>query len=99
MISINSLFGQPNPPLLGIDISSSSVRLVELAAAAKGELRLERYASESLPRGAIVDGNIENLEQVSEAVRRVWKKSGNRLAELLFLTAQLKSLPRVRLLR
>ena len=79
MISINSLFGQPNPPLLGIDISSSSVRLVELAAAAKGELRLERYASESLPRGAIVDGNIENLEQVSEAVRRVWKKSGTRV--------------------
>jgi type IV pilus assembly protein PilM len=31
-----------------------------------------------LPRGAVVDGNIENIEQVSDAVRRVLKKSGTR---------------------
>jgi type IV pilus assembly protein PilM len=65
--------------LLGLDISTSGVRLVELADAGKNELRLERYASEALPRGAVVDGNIENIEQVSEAVRRVWKKSGTRV--------------------
>ena len=34
--------------------------------------------TEPLPRGAVVDGNIENIEQVTEAVRRVWKKSGTR---------------------
>jgi type IV pilus assembly protein PilM len=65
--------------LIGLDISTSGVRLVELADAGKNELRLERYASEPLPRGAVVDGNIENIEQVSEAVRRVWKKSGTRV--------------------
>ena len=79
MINLGSLFGQANPPLLGLDISTSGVRLVELADAGKNELRLERYASEALPRGAVVDGNIENIEQVSEAVRRVWKKSGTRV--------------------
>ena len=79
MINLGSLFGQANPPLLGLDISTSGVRLVELAEAGKNELRLERYASEALPRGAVVDGNIENIEQVSEAVRRVWKKSGTRV--------------------
>jgi type IV pilus assembly protein PilM len=31
-----------------------------------------------LPRGSVVDGNIENLEAVSEAVRRVVKMSGTR---------------------
>jgi type IV pilus assembly protein PilM len=73
------LFGQSNPPLIGIDISTSGVRLVELVDAGKGEVRLERYASEPLPRGTVVDGNIENIEAVSEAVLRVWKKSGTRV--------------------
>lgn len=79
MVNLGSLFGQSSPPLIGLDVSTSSVRLVELTQLGKGELRLERYASEPLPRGAVVDGNIENLEQVSEAVRRVWKKSGTRI--------------------
>jgi type IV pilus assembly protein PilM len=79
VISLGSLFGQSSPPLIGIDISTSGVRLVELADAGKGELRLERYASEPLPRGTVVDGNIENIEAVSEAVHRVWKKSGTRI--------------------
>jgi type IV pilus assembly protein PilM len=73
------LFGQANPPLIGIDISTSGVRLVELADAGKGELRLERYAAEPLARGTVVDGNIENIEAVSEAVLRVWKKSGTKV--------------------
>lgn len=78
MISLGSLFGKSSPPLAGLDISTSGVRLVELADAGKGKMRLERYAAEPLPRGAVVDGNIENIDQVSEAVRRVWKKSGTR---------------------
>jgi type IV pilus assembly protein PilM len=78
MIDLKSLFGQGNPPLVGIDISTTSVRLVELAQGAKGEIRLERYAAEPLPRNAVADGNIENMEQVVEVVRRVWKKSGTR---------------------
>ncbi|SFU95805.1 pilus assembly protein PilM [Pseudoduganella namucuonensis] len=77
-LDLGSLFGGGNPPLVGVDISTSSVRLVELAQAGKEGLRLERYASEPLPRGAVVDGNIENMEQVVEALRRVWKKSGTR---------------------
>jgi len=78
MIDIKALFGQGNPPLVGIDISTSCVRLVELAHGAKGELRLERYATEPLPRNAVTDGNIENMDQVVDVVRRVWKKSGTR---------------------
>jgi type IV pilus assembly protein PilM len=76
VLDLGSLFGKKNPPLVGIDISASSVRLVELSETGKDQLKLERYASEPLPRGAVVDGNIENVEQVSEVVRRLWKKSG-----------------------
>ncbi len=75
---LGSLLGNKNPPLIGLDISTSGVKLVELAEVGKGEISLERFASESLPRGAVVDGNIENIEAVSEAVRRVWKKSGTK---------------------
>lgn len=77
-LDLGSLFGSKNAPMVGLDISTSGVKLVELAVVGKNELRLERFASESLPRGAVVDGNIENIEQVAEAVRRVWKKSGTR---------------------
>jgi type IV pilus assembly protein PilM len=78
VINLGSLFGKTSPPLAGLDISTSGVRLVELGDAGKGMLRLERYAAEPLPRGAVVDGNIENIDQVADAVRRVWKKSGTK---------------------
>jgi len=78
VINLGSLFGKSSQPLAGLDISTSGLRLVELADAGKGVLRLERHAFEALPRGAVVDGNIENFDQVAEAVRRIWKKSGTR---------------------
>lgn len=77
-LDLGTLFGGGNPPLVGVDISTSSVRLVELSQGGKEGWRLERYAAEPLPRGAVVDGNIENLEQVVDTLRRVWKKSGTR---------------------
>lgn len=67
------------PPLIGVDISSSSVKMVELADAGKGQYRLEHYAIEPLPRDAVSDGNIANLEAVSDSVRRAWKHTGSRV--------------------
>jgi type IV pilus assembly protein PilM len=69
-------FSSKTPPLIGLDIGSSSVKVVELAQAAGGALRLERYAIEPLPRGAVVDGNIDKIELVSEAVKRAWRRAG-----------------------
>lgn len=77
-LDLKALFGGAQAPLVGLDISTSCVRLVELSDAGKDGVRLERYATEPLPRGAVTDGNIENMEQVVEAVRRVIKKSGTR---------------------
>src|SRR3712207_3683073 len=51
--------------------------MVELAEVAKGH-RIERYAIEPLPKDAVVDGNIANLEATAEVVRRCWKKLGSR---------------------
>ena len=64
--------------MLGLDISSSSVKLVELSRDKSGNLVLERCAIEPLERGWITDGNIEKFEEVAEAVRRLVKKSGTK---------------------
>ncbi len=78
MISLGSLFSRQPAPLLGLDISSSSVKLVELGRDKAGNLVLERCAIEPLERGWITDGNVEKFEEVAEAMRRVVKKSGTR---------------------
>ena len=78
MSSLGSLFNRQAAPLLGLDISSSSVKLVELGRDKLGKLVLERCAIEPLERGWITDGNVEKFEEVAEAMRRVVKKSGTR---------------------
>ena len=78
MISLGSLFSRKPGPLLGIDISSSSLKLVELAHDIGGNLVLTHCAIEPLERGWITDGTIEKFDEVAEAVRRLVKKSGSR---------------------
>ncbi len=66
-------------PMLGLDISTTSVKLVELSDAGKGMLRVERYVIELLPKDAVADGNITNLEQVAESLRAAWRELGTRV--------------------
>src|SRR5437763_6919243 len=66
------------PPLIGVDVSSTALKLVELTEAGKGAYRLERYAIEPLPKDVVTDGNIANLDQVSDALKRAWKRLGSR---------------------
>ena len=73
--SLSGLFRKSLPPLVGIDLSSSSVKLVELGVGTRVPMRLERYAIEPIERGAIVDGAIEKPEAVSEALRKALKKA------------------------
>jgi type IV pilus assembly protein PilM len=66
-------------PILGLDISTTAVKLVELSDAGKGLLRVERYVIEPLPKDAVSDGNIANLDQVAETVRTAWENLGTRI--------------------
>jgi type IV pilus assembly protein PilM len=72
------LFKAKAPALIGVDISSTSIKMVELAEAGKGTYRLERYAIEALPKDCVTDGNIANLDQVSDSLKRGWKRLGSR---------------------
>lgn len=76
-MDIKSLLGGRSKALIGLDISSSAVKLVELAEAGANQYRLERYAIEPLPRDAVTDGNIASLEAVAESIRRAWKRLGS----------------------
>ncbi len=78
MSFLDTLLGRKHPPMIGLDISSSSVKLVELSQTASGEFTLDRFASEPFEKGWIADGQIEKFDEVAEAVRKVVVKSGTR---------------------
>ncbi len=67
-----------SPPLIGVDISTSSVKMVELSDAGKGLYRIEHYVIEPLAKDAVADGNIANLEAVAEAIKHAWRQMGTR---------------------
>lgn len=76
--TLKSLFSRESPNLLGLDVSTSSVKLVELSRSRGGELVLERCASETLEPGWVRDGSIEKPDEVTDAIRRVVRKSGTK---------------------
>lgn len=68
------------PPLIGVDISSSSVKLVELSQLPNsGAYTVECYAIEALPKDAVSDGNINNLDALAETLQRAYKRLGTRI--------------------
>ncbi len=71
------MFGQKKSSLLGIDISSSVVKMLELGQA-NGKYSVEAYAVEPLPLNAVVEGRIDNIEEVAAAIGRALKKSGSK---------------------
>ncbi len=71
------LFGGNKKPLIGIDIGSNAVRVVELERAG-GRFRVSRYAVKSMPRKAIHEHTIVDVEQVSKTIAGVVKRSGSR---------------------
>jgi type IV pilus assembly protein PilM len=69
------LFTPKAAPLIGVDISSTAVKLLQLSEAG-GRYRVEHYAVEPLPPNAVVEKNIVEVEAVGEAIRRALARSG-----------------------
>jgi len=68
------LFTKKANTLLGIDISSTSVKLLELSRSGS-RYRVESYAVEPLPANAVVEKNIAELEGVGQALSRLLTKA------------------------
>jgi type IV pilus assembly protein PilM len=62
------------PPLIGLDISSTSVKLIELSKTGS-TYRIEGIAVEPLPANAIVEKNVAEVESVGESIKRALAKS------------------------
>ena len=65
-----SLFSKKNNALLGINISSSSIKLLELSKSGS-KYKVENYATRPLPDGAVVEKNIVNLDAVGEEMLKL----------------------------
>ena len=88
MTFLDILLGRKHPSMIGLDISSSSVKLVELGQSKGGEYVLERFAAEPFDKGWITDGQIEKFDEVAAAVKRVVAKSGTRTRQVVMAMPQ-----------
>ena len=69
------LFGSRSRPLIGLDITTSSIKLVELSQSGK-TFRAESYAAEPTPPNSINEKTIVDAPAVGEAIRRAVKRAG-----------------------
>ena len=63
------LFGSRSNSLIGLDITTSSIKLLELTQSGKS-YRAECYAAEATPPNSINEKSIVDAEAVGEAIRR-----------------------------
>lgn len=71
-------FGKKKTVFLGLDISSSAVKLLELSES-ENRFRVEAYVAEPLPPNSVVEKTIVDVESVGETIRRAIKRSGTKL--------------------
>jgi len=73
------LFGKTKTtPVLGLDISSTTVKLLELSYSG-GRYRVESYAVSSLPQDAVIEKSVNDVDGVSNAIRTVVAQSRTKL--------------------
>ncbi len=77
MFDIRDLFSK-HKPLVGLDIGSSSLKLVEIQETPKGYV-LSRFSQIAVPKGLIVDGVLSEPEQLGVQIKEVFKRSGCRI--------------------
>ena len=81
------LLSRKNRPLLGLDITTSSIKLIELSLAGGGQYRVEAYAAEPTPPNAMNEKTIVDPEAVGEGIRRAIKRSGAKSREVAIAIA------------
>jgi type IV pilus assembly protein PilM len=63
-----------SPGRVGLDIGASAVRAARVTAGKRGS-SLTAFGQVSLPEGAVKDGEIRDVEAVSEAIAQLWKRA------------------------
>lgn len=79
--------------MVGLDIGTSAVRAAELDLASNPPV-LTTYGQVGLPPGAIVDGEIQDVSAVSDAITRLWRNGGFRETSVVVGLAGLRAITR-----
>lgn len=70
-------FNRNKGPVVGLDISSSSVKAMEFSQTGDG-YRVNHYGVEPLPSNAVTEKVISDVDAVGESIRHVMKKSSSK---------------------
>lgn len=70
------IFGTKLPPVIGLDIGSSSIRLLQLSRHGNS-YRIDHFAIEPLPPGVIVEKSVQDIEAISDAIQSAVRNSGS----------------------
>jgi len=71
------LFGNKKDPVIGLDIGSTAVRLLQLSSHGSG-YRIDHFGVEPLGEGVVVDKVVQDVEAISNAISKAVKASGTR---------------------
>lgn len=75
-----SFFNKGPNTMIGLDISSTSVKLLELSKSG-GKYRVESYGVEPLPENAVVEKNIADVDGVADAIQRLVSRAKTRVKQ------------------
>lgn len=73
-------WSKPAKPMLGLDISSSAVKLIELSQSADG-FKVESYRVMPLPANTVVEKNIADIQSLADTLEALVARSGTKLAD------------------
>jgi type IV pilus assembly protein PilM len=75
------LFPRKHRPVLGLDITPSSIKLIELTLSG-GQYTVDSYAAEATPQNAMNEKAIVDADAVGEAIARAARRAGARTKEV-----------------
>ncbi len=75
------LFPRKHRPVLGLDITPSSIKLIELATSG-GQYSVDSYAAEPTPQNAMNEKAIVDADAIGEAIARAVRRAGARTKEV-----------------
>ena len=75
-----SFFKRNNPNVLGIDVSTTAVKLIELSQHG-ARYRVESYAVAPLPENAVIDNNFADIDAIGQTLSKVVERSGTKLRQ------------------
>jgi type IV pilus assembly protein PilM len=77
------------PPSIGIDISTSSIKIVSIKKGEDGHFDLIAFGKEYIPENTIVDGEIKDFKSVSKAFENIFSNSENPFPKTKYVVASL----------